>query len=137
MNPIFRHTTIVIILMLISIYVLIPPAKAMEGPHGIPHVRVNPIVKLAQEDARQDLGHNADLRWLAYGTGCWVFAVVHASVSNPTVPSHRLLGRSPEYVNTYTEAYKHFIKNRRMERSATGWVVSMVIVLWLWNIFTD
>ena len=126
-----------IILMLVSIYGLILPTKAMEGPHGIPHVRVNPIVKLAQEDARQDLGHNAGLRWFSYGTGCWVFAVVHASVSTPTVPSHRLLGRSPEYVNTYAEAYERSIKDRRMEMSATGWVVSMVAVLWLWNIFTD
>ena len=103
----------------------------MEGP------RVDPIVKLAQKDARRDFGHNADLRWFAYGTGCWVFAVVHASASNPTVPSDRLLGKSPKYVNTYTEAYKSFIKDRRIEISAVGWVVSMVATLWLWHIFTD
>ena len=103
----------------------------MEGP------RVDPITKLAQEDARQDLGHNADLRWFAYGTGCWVFAVVHASVSTPTVPSDRLLGKTPKYVNAYTEAYKSSIKNRRMEISAVGWVVSMAATLWLWTIFTD
>ena len=69
MNPIFRYATI-ITLMLTSTYMLILPAKAMEGPHEIPHVRVNPIVKLAQEDAKQDLGHNTDLRWFAYGMGC-------------------------------------------------------------------
>ena len=137
MNPIFRYTSImIIILMLTSIHVLIFPAKAMEGPHIVPHVRVNPVVKLAQEDAKSDVGFDSSLRWFAYGTGCWVFAVVHASVSNPTVPSHRLLGRSPEYVNTYIDAYKSFIKNQRMEKTAVGWVVSMAASLWIWNIFT-
>ena len=103
----------------------------MEGP------RVDPIIKLAQENARNDAGINADLRWFAYGTGCWVFAVVHAGVSNPTIPSHRLLGKTPKYVNTYTDAYKRSFKNRRMEMAAVGWVISMAAVLWLWDIFTD
>ena len=137
MNPIFRYTTIMIILILTSIHVLILPTKAMEGPHEVPYVQINPVVKLAQEDADRDVGLGTDLRWFAYGTGCWMFAIVHASVSNPTVPSHRLLGRSPEYVNTYMDAYKRSIKDRRMEKSATGWVVSLVATLWLWNIFTD
>ena len=136
MNPIFRYTPIIITCILTSTSMLILPAKAMEGPNIVPHVRVNPVVKLAQEDARSDVGIDTSLRWFAYGTGCWVFAVVHASVGNPTVPSHRLLGRSPEYVNTYMDAYKSFIKNQRMEKAAVGWVVSMAATLWLWNIFT-
>ncbi len=136
MNPIFRYTTI-IILMLISIHALILPAKAMEGPHIIPHVHVNPVVEFAQEDARQDTGHNADLRWFAYGTGCWMFAIAYANVSNPTVPSHRLLGKSPEYVDTYSDAYKRAIKDRRMKMAGIGWSVSLVATLWLWSIFMD
>ena len=103
----------------------------MEGP------RVDPLTKLAQEDAKRDVGFSSNLRWFAYGTGCWVFAVVHAGVSNPSIPSHRLLGRTPGYVKAYTEAYTHAIKDRRMEMSATGWVVSLVATLWLWNIFTE
>ena len=103
----------------------------MEGP------RVDPIIKLAQENARNDAGINADLRWFAYGTGCWVFAVVHASVSTPTVPSDRLLGKSPKYVNTYTDTYKRSVKNQRIEMSAIGWGISLTAVLWLWDIFTD
>ena len=141
MHPIFRYTTMMIILILTSIYVLILPAEAMTGPehHAMtgPEHHVDPITQLAQEDARRDVGLGADLRWFAYGTGCWMFAVVHASVNNPTVPSDRLLGKSPKYVNTYTDAYKRSIKDQRMEMSATGWVVSLVTTLWLWNIFTD
>ena len=133
MNRIFRYTTIMIILILTSIHVLILPAEAMTGPEH----HVNPVTQLAQEDARRDVGLSADLRWFAYGTGCWMFAVVHASVNNPTVPSDRLLGKSPKHVNTYTDEYKRSIKNRRMEMSAVGWVASMVATLWLWNIFTD
>ena len=137
MNPIFRYTTVIVTLILTSIHVLIPPANAMEGPHEVPHVHVNPIVELAQEDAKQDVGHNAGLHWFAYGAGCWVFAVVHASISNPTVPSHRLLGKSPEYVDTYADAYKHYIRNRRMEIAGIGWSISLVATLWLWSIFAD
>ena len=99
--------------------------------------RVDPIIKLAQENARNDTGINAALRWFTYGAGCWVFAVVHASVSNPTIPSDRLLGKSPKYVNTYTDEYKRLIKNQRMEMSVIGWGVSLATVVWLWNIFTD
>ena len=99
--------------------------------------RVDPIITLAQKNAINYAGINADLRWFAYGTGCWVFAVVHASVSNPTVPSDRLLGKSPKYVSTYTEAYKRSIKNRQIEIAAVGWGVSLAAALWLWNIFTN
>ena len=89
MNPIFRYTTMMIILILTNTRVLVLPAEAM----GMPHV--DPIVKLAQEDAGRDAG----LKWFAYGAGCWMFAVIHASVNNPTVPSDRLLGKS---LNTLT-----------------------------------
>ena len=130
MNPISKYTTIMITLVLTSIHVLILPAEAMKA-------HIDPIVMLAQKDARRDVGHGGDLRWFAYGAGCWMFAVIHASVNNPTVPSQRLLGKSPEYVNTYTDAYKRSIKNRRMEMSAIGWGVSLGAMLWLWNIFTD
>ena len=53
MNPIFRYTTVIVTLILTSIHVLILPANAMEGPHEVPHVHVNPIVELAQEDANK------------------------------------------------------------------------------------
>ena len=133
MNRIFRYITIMIILILTSICVLILPVEAMTGPEH----HVDPIVQLAQEDAERDAGHDAGLHWFAYGAGCWVFAVVHASVNNPTVPSDRLLGKSPQYVNIYTDEYKRSIKNRRIERSAIGWGVSLGATFWLWNVFTD
>ncbi|RKU24696.1 hypothetical protein C6503_00275 [Candidatus Poribacteria bacterium] len=137
MNPIFRYTTLIITPILVSIHVLILPARAMEGPNIIPRVPVNPVVELAQKDAKQDTGHDADLRWFAYGGGCWMFAVAYANLSNPTVPSHRLLGKSPEYVDTYSDAYKRAIKNRRMKMAGIGWSISLVATLWLWSIFMD
>ena len=136
MNLIFRYTAMMIILMLVSIYMLILPAEAMTGPHMKgPHV--NPIIILAQEDARRDAGFTSGLRWFAYGAGCWMFALVHANVNNPTVPSERLLAKTPEYVKTYTDAYKRTIKIQRMEMSVMGWGVSLGAILWLWNRFTD
>ena len=96
----------------------------MEGP------RVDPIVELAQGDARRDAGLN--LNWIAYGAGCWMFAVVHASVNNPTVPSDRLLGKSPKYVNAYTNEYKRSVKkptdgdvSNRLGRIAGGNVLAL------------
>ena len=131
MNTIFRYTSMTITLILASIHVLILPVAAMTGPEH----HVDPVVELAQADAKRDTG--LGLRWFAYGAGCWMLAVVHASVSEPTVPSQRLLGKSPKYVKTYTETYKHSIKNQRLEMSAIGWGISLGAALWLWNIFTD
>lgn len=131
MNRISRYITMVIILILISNCMLILPVEAMTGPEH----HVDPIVELAHGNARRDAGLN--LSWIAYGAGCWMFAVVHASVNNPTVPSDRLLGKSPKYVNAYTDEYKRSVKNQRMEMSAIGWGVSLAATFWLWNIFTD
>lgn len=132
MTPIFRYTAVIIILMLTSVHALILPVEAMSGLRP-----VNPIIELAQKDAKRDVGVGSNLRWFAYGTGCWVFAVVHASVKNPTVPSDRLLGKTPGYVKTYTDEYKRSVKNQWMEMSAIGWGVSLAATFWLWNIFTD
>lgn len=133
MNPISKYTTITItiILILTSIHVLMLPAEAMMGGH------IDPVVLLAQKDAIRDMGHDGDLRWFAYGAGCWTFAVIHASINNPTVPSQRLLGKSPEHVNTYTDTYKRSTKIRRMEMSAIGWGASLGTMFWLWNTFRD
>ncbi|MXV75881.1 hypothetical protein F4Z99_16610 [Candidatus Poribacteria bacterium] len=63
------------------------------------------------------------------------FCIAYANVSNPTVPSHRLLGKSPEYVDTYSDAYKRAIKNRRVKMAGIGWSVSLVATLW--SLFMD
>lgn len=133
MNLIFRCITIMIVLILISVHMLILPVEAMTEPHD----PIAQLIQHAQEDARRDAWHDAGLRWFAYGAGCWMFAIVYASVNNPTVPSHRLLGKSATYVHTYTDEYKRSIKNQRIERSAIGWGVSLGAVLWLWKILTD
>ena len=124
---------LVSIFMLTHSHVLILPAEGMT----MPHAPVDPMVTLAQADARRDTGYSTGLRWFAYGAGCWMFAVVHANVNNPAVPSHRLLGKSPKDVTTYIHEYKRTIKNRRMEMSAIGWGVSVAATFWLWNTFTD
>lgn len=133
MNRIFRCITLMIILILISIHMLILPVEAMTEPHD----PIAQLIQHAQADARRDAWHDAGLRWFAYGAGCWMFAIVYASVNNPTVPSHRLLGKSSTYVHTYTDEYKRSIKNQRIERSAIGWGVSLGAVLWLWKVLTD
>lgn len=131
MNCIFRYTAMMISLMLVGIHVLILPAEAMtESEH-----HVDPIIELAQGDARRDAGLN--LSWLAYGAGCWMFAVIHANINNPTVPSNRLLGKSPKYINAYTDEYKRSVKKQRIEMSAIGWGVSLAATFWLWSIFAD
>ena len=73
MHPIFRYTTMMIILILTSIYVVDTPSRSDDRPQNTTSIQ---SPKLAQEDARRDVGLGADLRWFAYGTGCWMFAVV-------------------------------------------------------------
>ncbi len=72
MNLIFKCITIMIILILISVHMLIPPVEAMTEPHD----PIAQLIQHAQEDARRDAWHDAGLRWFAYGAGCWMFAIV-------------------------------------------------------------
>ncbi len=65
--------------------------------------------------------------WLA--AGClftWVGLLV-AYIYEPSPPATMLLGKSPEYVAAYTDAYKTTAKSVQSRKALTGCIVNAVI----------
>ena len=115
----------------------------------------------AKSDARKDVKNSAELGWFAigcigsaapfipmlvlsndehlwgfccllYGVGA-LFPTLHAISHAPVPPPERLLGKSPDYINAYTQAYRSQVKLRRVTLSAvgclTGTGIGMVVLV--------
>ena len=61
----------------------------------------------------------------AYTLAPTAVAILHA----PTPPADRLLGKSPDWVNAYTKAYKTNMRGARAVSSAMGCVMGSVVLL--------
>lgn len=64
--------------------------------------------------------------------GCAVGCLVPLTLIRryqPTPPSERFIGKSPEYVDAYTDAYKTRTRSRRIHYTATGVASYMGIVV--------
>ena len=76
-------------------------------------------------DAERDAVADAKLDNTWYGAG-FLFGVLGigaAYVISPSVPPRRLLGKTPEYVIFYTDAYRQAIKAERVEQATTGCII--------------
>ena len=58
--------------------------------------------------------------WLAIYGAYVLTPTAVALIDSPTPPADRLLGKSPEWVNAYTIAYKNTMKRYRAEASLVG-----------------
>jgi hypothetical protein len=88
--------------------------------------------KQGEFDAQRDV--NGTL-WLAIGFFGGIFGVAAAYLIEPTPPASRLLGKSPEYIQAYTDCYTSAAKSIQTKKAITGCVVSgLVVVAWevLW-----
>ena len=71
--------------------------------------RVEAIIA-AEQDAKATVNQD---QWWAYG--CFLIGVIAAD-KTPQPPAARLVGKSPEYVEAYTQAYEEKVRN--LQRSA-------------------
>ncbi len=55
--------------------------------------------------------------------------MIAASIIDPPVPAAKLLGKSPEYVVFYAEAYKRNLKQKRIEATGHGCLVGNGLIL--------
>ncbi|MDE0184777.1 MAG: hypothetical protein OXP71_04900 [Candidatus Poribacteria bacterium] len=109
-----------------------------------------PVVTLAQRDihleARVAAERDAEtdtsqLLWiggnfcLAAVGGCLLGSVglLGAIIYDPPVPSYRLLGKSPEYVMFYTQAYKEKVENLQLRSSFLGCLGGTVVAVIIWT----
>ena len=67
--------------------------------------------------------------WLAVGCLGWVPGLVAAYVYQPVPPATQLLGKSPEYIASYTDAYKANAKRMQVNRAWIGCIASSLVYI--------
>lgn len=100
-------------------------------------VLVIPQISVAQEtseiqeataDARRDAEQNVSpFAWASAGFVCGCFAPLYVYMTTPEVPVGALLGKTPTYVNTYTQVYKENAKRRRLQAAAIGCAIGSAV----------
>lgn len=78
------------------------------------------MIQSAYNDARRDAIHDTSFNWIFAGVCCNIYGIAAAAIVNTAPPAHLLLGKSPEYINIYTQTYKHERRNRQMTLAAFG-----------------
>ena len=85
-------------------------------------------IEQATADARRDAAFNVSpFAWGAAGFVCGCFAPLYAFVAMPEVPVGALLGKSPAYVDAYTQVYHQNARRRRIQASIIGCAVGSVL----------
>ena len=76
-------------------------------------------------DARRDAiaDANRDNTWYGAGILFGILGIGAAYVMTPDVPPVNLLGKPPEYVIFYTDAYQAAMRTKRVEQATTGCLI--------------
>ena len=103
-----------------------------------------PFVTLAQQFAVQVEAMNAAQRdavahtnqniWRVFGCLGGLFAVAGGYLYEPAPPASALLGKSPEYVAFYTDAYTSKAKNLQTRGAIEGCVASTCVTVALYGV---
>lgn len=81
----------------------------------------------AKIDAVSDANKNS--MWYGAGFLFGVFGVGAAYVATPSIPTTRLIGKPPEYVIFYSDAYKEAARDRHVEQATSGCIAWAGVVL--------
>ena len=85
-------------------------------------------VEQATADARRDAELNVSpFAWGAAGFVCGCIAPVYAYVAKPEIPVGALLGKSPAYVDAYTQVYQQNAQRRRLQAAVIGCAVGSAL----------
>ena len=85
-------------------------------------------VEQATADARRDAELNVSpFAWGAAGFVCGCIAPVYAYLAEPEIPVGALLGKSPAYVDAYTQVYQQNAQRRRLQASVIGCAVGSAL----------
>lgn len=97
----------------------------------------SPFISLAQQNsvqarataaAEQDATDHVNKSLWFFG-GCLggILIIIIANVHEPSPPASSLLGKSPEYVSFYTDAYKAKARNIQTSQAMRGCVANIVV----------
>ena len=75
-------------------------------------------IKQAKIDAVLDANRNG--MWYGAGFFFGVFGIGAAYIMTPSIPTSRLIAKSPEYVIYYSETYKQAARDRHVEQATAG-----------------
>ncbi len=85
------------------------------------------MIAKATADAERDSQADTDTTfWFIIGCFGSVLGFLYANYNVPTVPADRLIGKSPDYVTTYSSVYVRESKAIRQKRVVTGCVTSAI-----------
>lgn len=109
--------------------------RLQRGENGLLQARMD-----AQRDAQTDVNQ------FLWGAGSCVLAsagscllgsvgVIGANAYQPTPPPERLLGKSPQYVTSYTKAYQAKAKRLQIRASAIGCLGGTIVNGILWRMY--
>ena len=79
------------------------------------------VVSAAEADAEGDI---KKITWFSIGCFGSIYGLIYAFIEQPVVPAHRLLGKSPEYVTSYTLAYTEKAKDIQARQATLGCITS-------------
>ena len=83
----------------------------------------------AMIDAQRD-AEAADVEvWMWAGGIFGAFGMLVAALYTPTVPAHRLLGKSSEYVVFYTSTYQQKTKSKQIKEAAKGCAIGTGVAI--------
>ena len=95
--------------------------------------QTNQAVLDAKNDVDMPLGWFAGSFLVSVGLGCLGGTVIVATsqVIPVPVPTHRFMGKSPEYVSAYTLTYKENTKRQRLIYTSLGCVGGSAVAAWI------
>ena len=113
----FKYVSIVMMMFLF----LCSPVFAVE-------TNVTVIEQQARLDADIDVIRDArSLEWGLGGALCGFFALGASVAYAPTVPTANLMGKSPEYIIAYTDAYRSAMKRKNIMAAGVGCLVNVSV----------
>ena len=104
-------------MIFLSVFVLVMPQMGV--------AQQTSEVEQATADARRDAKLNVSpLAWGSAGVVCNFWAPIYAYLALPELPVGALLGKSPAYVDAYTQVYQQNARRLRIQASVIGCAVA-------------
>ena len=122
------------VLGVLLVIALVIPFNAIAAQHN---AHIASIQQQAYTDAKNDAKKSTTAVWFLAGCLVPVWAIAGAYMVEPSVPTARLIGKSPEYVSFYTDTYKDEVKQTRITSAIGGCCLGTVFWASVWVILIE
>ena len=120
------RSTFHVLVFLMAVLTFSMPFVTLAQQNVAPAETITDVTK-ATADAERDAQADTDTTfWFIVGCFGSILGFLYANYNVPTVPADRLIGKSPDYVTTYSSVYVRESKAIRQNRVVTGCVTSAI-----------